>query len=114
MGEKSEKLAHFKGQELTVAEPSEGTLAHFIIQGSVQSAPDDKIAYVDITANRTVTFGEVRSKVYRLAHGLVQRGYKVGDVACIHCCNTPEFVIAQLAAGAAGMTVSLCNSLYSS
>ena len=46
MGEKSEKLAHFKGQELTVAEPSEGTLAHFIIQGSVQSAPDDKIAYV--------------------------------------------------------------------
>ncbi|XP_063723016.1 uncharacterized protein LOC134851050 isoform X2 [Symsagittifera roscoffensis] len=61
-----------------------------------------------------MTYGEFRNKVFRLSHALVGRGYGVGDVACIHCCNIPEFIIVQQAAVAAGMAVTLCNSLYSS
>ena len=61
-----------------------------------------------------MAYGEFRNKVFRLSHALVRKGYGMGDVACIHCCNMPEFVIVLHAAVAAGMAVTLCNSLYTS
>ena len=50
---KSEKLAYFKGQELHVSDPTDDTLAHYIIRGSLETAADDKIAYVSGASSET-------------------------------------------------------------
>ena len=57
--------------------------------------------------------GEIVDKSIALAHGLRARGYKEGDVACVFSFNVPEFAIAVYGSALAGMTVMLCNALYS-
>jgi acyl-CoA synthetase (AMP-forming)/AMP-acid ligase II len=77
------------------------------------SGDNDRIAYVDLPEGREMRYGELREKVVRLAHGLAAAGWTSGQVACIHCYNMPEFVIAYYAALAIGMVVTPANSLYS-
>ena len=87
------------------------TFAEVIIEKLKQNR--EKTIFIDLPSGREVTAGEIVDKSIALAHGLRARGYKEGDVACVFSFNVPEFAIAVYGSALAGMTVMLCNSLYS-
>jgi long-chain acyl-CoA synthetase len=55
----------------------------------------DKIAI--IFQERTITFGQLRDDVFRLANGLLKQGVQKGDKVALVLPNWPEYVMSYLA-----------------
>ena len=68
-------------------------------------------AIIDGATGRVISYGELADEVGRTASGLVARGVAQGDVLALSSPNGPGFVIAYLAALAAGALVTTVNPL---
>ncbi len=71
-----------------------------------------KPALIDAPTGRTVTYGELRASIERVAAGLSEHGVRQGDVVAIFAPNSIEYVIAFHAILSLGATVSTVNPLY--
>ncbi|HEX8852298.1 MAG TPA: AMP-binding protein, partial [Pyrinomonadaceae bacterium] len=54
----------------------------------------NKPALIDGLTGRTITYGELRESIRRVATGLAQRGFRKGDVLAIYSPNVPEYAVA--------------------
>ncbi|XP_039248545.2 uncharacterized protein LOC120326340 [Styela clava] len=72
----------------------------------------DKIAIVDAPTGRELTFGDVVDGVIKCASALNKRGLKKGDVMATCASNSPEYLIAIIAAAACGAVTTTCNPRY--
>ena len=111
-GEKP-KLSHFSGPPTPkVPLPENKSYAEIILDKLVDN--EDRVVYTEIPSKRQMTSGEIRKNSIRLASVLSHElGYSKCDVACICSYNIPEFVTAIYGSAAAGLTLMLCNALYS-
>jgi len=71
----------------------------------------DKVALVDATSGRTITYGDLAEGVRRVAGGLCGRGFGKGDVLSIYSPNVPEYAIAFHAVASLGGIVHPANPL---
>ena len=58
-----------------------------------------------IFENRSITFLELKSIVFRLANNLIQEGIKKGDKVALYLPNGPEYIYSYLALFSIGATV---------
>ena len=72
----------------------------------------DKPALIDGTTNRTLTYGQLRDAVRRVAAGLAERGLRKGDVFAIYSPNLPEYAIAFHAVATLGGIITTINPMY--
>src|SRR5512132_237821 len=72
----------------------------------------DKPALIDGPTGRTLTYGQLRDGVRRVAAGLTRRGFKKGDVFAIYSPNLPEYAIIFLAVASVGGINTTANPLY--
>ena len=84
---------------------------HDVILDSCRRFPS-KIALVDTSCNRRLTYAEYGTAVETLAHGLVAAGLCPGDIIAIFLPNSWEFAIAYHAATMAGGVPTLLNPTY--
>ena len=66
-------------------------------------------ALVDGVTGRTVTYGELREQVRRVAAGLADRGLRKGDVVGLYAANCPEFAVVFHAVARLGAVVTPAN-----
>ena len=71
-----------------------------------------KVAIVDGSCDRRLTYAEYGETVESLAHGLIAAGVKPGDVVAIFLCNCWEFCAAFHATQLAGAIPTLLNPSY--
>jgi acyl-CoA synthetase (AMP-forming)/AMP-acid ligase II len=71
-----------------------------------------KIALVDSSCGRRLTYAEYGETVEALAHGLVAAGLRPGEVVAIFLCNCWEFCAAYHATTLAGGIPTLLNPTY--
>jgi len=71
----------------------------------------DRPALIDGPSGRTITFGELKAGVGRVAAALAARGFVKGDVLAIFAPNCPEFALAFFGAAAAGGVVTTISPL---
>ncbi|MGB9362724.1 MAG: AMP-binding protein, partial [Candidatus Sulfotelmatobacter sp.] len=71
-----------------------------------------KIALVDVSCSRRLTYAEYGEMVETLARGLVAGGVKPGEVIAIFLPNSWEFCVAYHAATLAGAIPTLLNPTY--
>jgi acyl-CoA synthetase (AMP-forming)/AMP-acid ligase II len=82
-------------------------LTPFVLERAAELG--DKPALVDGETGRTITFGELRTRVRSLAAGLAARGLLRGDVVALFCPNVIEYALvlhAVAVAGGASATLS--------
>lgn len=72
----------------------------------------EKIAIVDAPSERGYSYAELDRLIGRFAAGLVELGFRKGDVLLLYMPNQPEWLIASLGAMSAGGVVSGANSQY--
>ncbi len=72
----------------------------------------DKPALIDGPTDRTVTYGQLRGAVTRVAAGLAARGFGKGDVFAIYSPNLPEYAVAFHGISTAGGVITTMNPLY--
>ena len=72
----------------------------------------DKPALIDGPTDRTITYGQLRRAVTRVAAGLAARGFGKGDVFAIYSPNLPEYAVAFHGVSTAGGVVTTMNPLY--
>ncbi len=72
----------------------------------------DKIALIDGSSGRAISYSELRNRVYRVANGLAKMGLKKGDVFAIYSPNIPEYAIILNAIALNGGINTLINPLY--
>jgi acyl-CoA synthetase (AMP-forming)/AMP-acid ligase II len=84
---------------------------HDVILDSCRRLPS-KLALVDTSCNRRLTYAEYGTAVETLAHGLVAAGLCPGDIIAIFLPNSWEFAIAYHAATLAGAVPTLLNPTY--
>jgi acyl-CoA synthetase (AMP-forming)/AMP-acid ligase II len=75
-------------------------------------ARSDKPAVVDLPTGRTVTYGELRDQVWRMAGGLSARGFGKGDTLAVFMPNAPEYAVAFHGTILTGGTVTTINPVY--
>jgi acyl-CoA synthetase (AMP-forming)/AMP-acid ligase II len=92
------------------ADPS-GRFVHDLVLESACRYPE-KLALVDASINRRLTYGEYGSLVETLARGLIAAGLKPGDFVGIFLPNSWEFCVAYHAATLAGGAPTLLNPSY--
>lgn len=73
--------------------------------------PND-VAYKFCLTQNTFTFLEVKQRVDELAQNLLNMGFQKGDALAILLPNTPEAVLATLAAGSIGVVTIFMNPAY--
>ncbi|XP_046579859.1 4-coumarate--CoA ligase 1-like [Haliotis rubra] len=71
-----------------------------------------KVALVDATTGRTMSYEQVASTVRRLARGLRNLGFKKGDVLCIFSHNVMEYPIVFYAVASLGGVLHATNPTY--
>ena len=113
MGEiEAKKLAHFVGPKSPNIEVPDKTYVEIILDELAEN--ETGALYTEIPSKRQVTNGELRAASISLGDAIfAQFDYQKGDVACICSYNIPEFVMALYGSTIAGLTVMLCNALYS-
>ncbi len=84
-------------------------LTAYVLDGAGERAA--RPAIIDGATGRVMSYGELADEVGRTASGLVARGVAKGDVLALSSPNGPGFVIAYLAALAAGALVTTVNPL---
>ena len=62
----------------------------------------DKPALIDGPTDRTITYGQLRAAVTRVAAGLAARGFGKGDVFAIYSPNLPEYAVAFMGVATVG------------
>jgi long-chain acyl-CoA synthetase len=72
----------------------------------------EKVALVDTSSGRRLTYAEYGQHIETLAHGLVAAGTRPGDVIAIFLPNSWEFCVAYHAATLAGAIPTLLNPTY--
>ncbi len=72
----------------------------------------DKPALVDGPTGRTLTYGQLRGAIGRVAAGLSTRGFGKGDVFAIYSPNLPEYAAAFFGVATAGGVTTTINPLY--
>jgi len=92
------------------ADPA-GLFIHDVVLQSCKRSPE-KIALLDTSCNRRITFAEYADLVESLARGLVSAGLVPGEVIAILLPNSWEFAIAYHAATLAGGIPTLLNPSY--
>jgi len=92
------------------AEPH-GRFIHDVILGTCDRFPH-KVAVVDASCNRRLTYAEYGEAVQSLARGLTAAGLKPGEVLAIYLPNSWEFCVAYHAATVAGGIPTLLNPSY--
>src|SRR5271165_7594035 len=86
-------------------------LVHDAVLASCRKNPQ-KIAVVDISCGRRLTYAEYGETVEALARGLVSAGVRPGEVIAIFLPNSWEFCVAYHAATLAGAIPTLLNPTY--
>jgi acyl-CoA synthetase (AMP-forming)/AMP-acid ligase II len=84
---------------------------HNLILDSCRRWPD-KIALVDASCGRRVSYAEYGETVERVAYGLMASGIRPGDIIAIFLCNSWEFCTAFHAAEMVGAIPTLLNPSY--
>lgn len=92
------------------ADPS-GRFVHDLVLESCRRQPQ-KIALIDSSSNRHLTYAEYGERVESLARGLVAAGLQSGEVIAILVPNCWEFAITYHAATLAGGIPTLLNPAY--
>jgi len=92
------------------ADPA-GLFVHDVVLKSCQRNPG-KVALVDTSCDRRITYAEYAELVETLARGLVSAGLAAGEVVAIFLPNSWEFAIAYHAATLAGGIPTLLNPAY--
>src|SRR6202789_230239 len=92
------------------ADPT-GRFVHDIVLQSCQGR-GNKIALIDTSCNRRLSFAEYGSLVESLARGLVSAGLAPGEVVAIFLPNSWEFAISYHAVTLAGGIPTLLNPSY--
>ena len=92
------------------ADPT-GRFVHDVILQSCERNPG-KVALVDTSCDRRLTYSEYAELVESLARGLVSAGLAPGEVVAIFLPNSWEFAIAYHAATHAGAIPTLLNPAY--
>jgi long-chain acyl-CoA synthetase len=93
-----------------LADPA-GRFVHDIVFESCRRFPG-KIALVDTSCDRRITYAEYAQLVESLARGLVSAELRPGDVIAIFLSNSWEFAITYHAATLAGAIPTLLNPAY--
>ncbi len=70
----------------------------------------DRVALRDLTAERDMTYAELRDAAARLASGLIEDGLRPGDRAALLLQNSCEYVVAFMGVLAAGAVVVPLNT----
>jgi acyl-CoA synthetase (AMP-forming)/AMP-acid ligase II len=89
----------------------QGRFLHNVILDACQRCPQ-KIAVVDSSCNRRLSYAEYGELVERLARGFVSAGVRPGEVIAIYLPNCWEFCVAYHAATLAGAIPTLLNPSY--
>jgi len=84
---------------------------HDLVLDSCSRNPN-KLALVDVSCGRRVTYSEYGEMVEQLAHGLIAAGVQPGDVVAIFLPNSWEFCVAFHALELAGAIPTLLNPTY--
>jgi long-chain acyl-CoA synthetase len=92
------------------ADPT-GLFVHDVVLKGCQRNPD-KVALVDTSCDRRITYAEYAELVESLASGLVSAGLAPGEVIAIFLPNSWEFAITYHAATLAGGIPTLLNPAY--
>ena len=92
------------------ADPA-GLFVHDVVLRSCQRNPS-KVALIDTSCDRRVTYTEYAELVESLARGLVSAGLAPGEVVAIFLPNSWEFAITYHAATMAGGIPTLLNPAY--
>ncbi|HVM07939.1 MAG TPA: 4-coumarate--CoA ligase family protein [Acidimicrobiales bacterium] len=72
----------------------------------------DRPALIDGPSGRTITYGELRELVRRLAGGLAARGFGKGSTLALMAPNIPEYAVVFHGVATAGGTVTTINPTY--
>ena len=88
-----------------------GLFLHDLVLASCRRNPE-KIALVDASSGRRLTFSEYGDTVESLAKGLIAAGIRPGEVIAIFLPNSWEFCTAYHAATLAGAIPTLLNPTY--
>ena len=88
-----------------------GLFLHDLVLASCRRNPE-KIALVDASSGRSLTFSEYGDTVESLAKGLIAAGIRPGEVIAIFLPNSWEFCTAYHAATLAGAIPTLLNPTY--
>jgi long-chain acyl-CoA synthetase len=89
----------------------QGRFVHDVVLVSCRRTPQ-KIAIVDPSCNRRISYAEYGELVESLARGFVSAGLKPGEVIAIYLANCWEFCVAYHAATLAGAIPTLLNPSY--
>jgi len=89
----------------------QGIFVHDAVLAACRRAPQ-KIAIVDPSCNRRISYAEYAELVESLARGFVSAGLKPGEVVGIYLANCWEFCAAYHAATLAGAVPTLLNPSY--
>jgi len=89
----------------------QGRFVHDLVLESCRRFPD-KIAILDTSCNRRISYAEYGETVEALAHGFIAAGLKPGEVIAIFLANCWEFCAAYHAATLAGAVPTLLNPTY--
>src|SRR5579863_4070974 len=84
---------------------------HDLVLDSCKRNPQ-KLALVDASCGRRVTYAEYGEMVEQVAHGLISAGVKPGDVVAIFLLNSWEFCVAFHASELVGAIPTLLNPTY--
>jgi acyl-CoA synthetase (AMP-forming)/AMP-acid ligase II len=90
----------------------DSTLTEFVLDATAGRVHE--IALVDGPTGRSLTFGELRRGVRRVAAGLAKLGICKGDVVALWAPNSPEFAVVFLAIIRLGAIVTPANTAYTS
>jgi long-chain acyl-CoA synthetase len=89
----------------------QGIFVHEAVLDSCQRTPR-KIAIIDPSCNRRISYAEYGELVESLARGFVYAGLQPGEVVAIYLANCWEFCVAYHAATLAGALPTLLNPSY--
>ncbi len=92
------------------ADPKEVFLHDLVLESCKRN--DQKLALVDASCGRRVTYAEYGEMVEQVAHGLIAAGVQPGDVVGIFLPNSWEFCVAFHASELAGAIPTLLNPTY--
>jgi long-chain acyl-CoA synthetase len=88
-----------------------GRFVHEVVLESCARFPN-KIALIDSSCGRRITYAEYAQLVERVARGLVAAGLRPGEVVAIYLPNSWEFCVGYHAATLAGGVPTLLNPSY--
>lgn len=78
------------------------------------SFDDQRIAFVEHgKKKKSITFGQLKLEGWRLGQGMINAGFKLGDVIMLCGPNSIEWIIVLIASQFAGLTIALASSQYS-